>query len=223
MPEIREYKLDGYTLRDTILPGTVRFIPYDAFARYGICYIGGMQDMISTGRPIGHFGNIPVPEGKCTRKFDSHYITIEVDTSATQLQFDHYKYDTITQSRTVDSTSLFAAMRVTVKNISDSLLYLGNSNTLEYMFLEIRNGGNEWIALENPSWRYAGCATGVRDNYLRPGDIVIAKFPRYEGEYTAKYRLVWQRPGGAKIVSNEFVAPSNELISNIVDLKMSDR
>ena len=217
--QIRTYHENGYTLADTLLHGNVRSIPFDAYARYAICYIGPDSGRIATGKPLPRSGRTPDPGGYLARKFDSNYMTIHVDTSHTQLQFEHSHFDTANNRRIVDSVSFFNAMRITLKNVSDSLLYLGNFNTLGFAYLEMQNGKKDWIRIENPSSWYSYCSTGARANYLRPGEILIAKFPRYEGEFTANFRVVWEKYNRQKICSNEFVAPVSDLMLNIVDLK----
>ncbi|MGE7776119.1 hypothetical protein ACQKLP_15425 [Chitinophaga sp. NPDC101104] len=167
--QIRTYHENGYTLFDTLLHGNVQSIPFDAYARYAICYIGPDSGKIATGKPLPRSGRTGNVGGCLARKFDSSYMNIQVDTSHTQLQIEHSHFDSTANRRIVDSISLFNGMRVTLKNVSDSLLYLGKSNTLEFAFLEIQNGKKDWIRIENPSSWYRSCSTGARDNYLRPG------------------------------------------------------
>lgn len=149
-------------------------------------------------------------------------MTIRVDTAATQIQIEHYNpnHDASWKYRIVDSVVPFRAMMVTLQNVSDAAIYLGSHNFLQYMWLEIRNGKNEWIQLKKPSAWNSYCGTGAPHHYLHPRVILIAKFPQYEGEYQADYRLVWQMPDQPKIISNEFVAPVNSFMLNVVELQM---
>lgn len=218
--EIRTYHLNGYTLSDTLLAGPVRYRPYEADAGYYICYVGPATGNIATGRPLRRISTPDSTTGHLARKMDSNYMSLRVDTAATQLQFDHYNYDTLTNTRIVDSTSVYHAMRVTLQNNSDSLLFPGTGNFLKYMFLEMQNGKRDWIRIESPSCRNSYFSCGAPYNYLKPGEILIAKFPKYEGAYNANYRLVWQKPNAPRIISNEFVAPVNDLMLHVMELQM---
>lgn len=212
----------GYTVSDTMLTRPERYMPFDAEAGYYICYIGPDTGRIAIGKPLRRY-NIRDTHSCCVaHAFGGNEMTIRVDTAATQIQIEHFSlnHDTAGPYRITDSIVPFRAMMVTLQNVSDAAIYLGSHNFLQYIWLEIRNGKNEWIQLEKPSAWNSYCGTGALHHYLHPRDILIAKFPQYEGEYQADYRLVWQMPDQPKIISNEFVAPVNSFMLNVVELQM---
>lgn len=196
--DVRTYNLDGYILSDTVLHGREAFIPFTANANYFICYIGPAAGHIGLGRPLRRYAIRDTMPEPVLFAFDGNKLTLQVDTAYTQIQIDHYHYDSINARPIMDAITMHPAMRLTLKNTSDTILYLGKHNFLKYTWLEIQNGKQEWIRVEKPSDWNSYCSSGAPSNFLRPGDILIAKFPRYEGEYTANCRLVWQKPDQPK-------------------------
>lgn len=156
---------------------------------YPIHYIGQYSDtIILRQRRIPRYGHgeeyfgdyVPVP--------DSNKIAIVVDT-AFDLSYTHYYENYLAESDkpVIDSAVDYKAYPVIVRNLTDSLLYIGDCWDWTNIVRQVKNSEGRWIDIEIP-FKYV-CGTGCRPIVLEENQIMIAKLMRYKGNYKIECRL----------------------------------
>ncbi len=186
--------------------------PHYREASYPVFFIGGLTDTIKLGPEpisnsisyrqtnyIGHYWRYP----------DDGKMTITVDTCMHLTYRIFYKhYSEIIQKLVVDSSTNYFAFPIIFHNLSDTILFLGMGNHLENMVRQAKNKDKIWVDIERPL-NYQ-CGTGLSDLYVDVREILIAKLPRYKGDFKTVCRLKYQM--------NDKVVYSNTFL-DMVDFK----
>ncbi|GGH77910.1 hypothetical protein HNQ91_004001 [Filimonas zeae] len=205
------YEKSDFVLIDTTytteLPREARTAP----AGYPIYYFGPVKDTIAIGKQFLR-GRTPIPQWPkvlpATRNYSVNKLQILVDTSiTTDLPTEYAAED---GSFNNAAAQHYNARLVTLRNICDSIVWIGRSFDIIFMRLECRNRQGEWVAVQQ---RMEGCGTGQPSIYLRPGEIIIAKSSRLQGSFTTDCRLVFGRDDRI-VYSNTFREAINETLLN---------
>ncbi|MFY7936746.1 MAG: hypothetical protein ACOVOQ_05180 [Flavobacterium sp.] len=185
---------------------SVTYQPTDIQAYYPIFFIGKPSDTIILGKePIStHLLNHKRLIGKpCNYYPDSNDMSIEVDTSFKLSNKVFYKhYSESNQTLLTDSILSYLSYPIFIRNLSDSVLFIGNFNCIENLVRQAQNRNNVWVDIEVPI-DYQ-CSTGQGSIYLESGEILIAKLNRYNADFKTNCRLKYQKKGKI-IYSNTFI------------------
>lgn len=217
-PEHRYHYRENYCLVDSASAGPLTPFEYDGEAHYPIYYVGPVQEHVPIHQRLAGKGPRPRPTHPIKWEPDSCSLSIFVDTFSTQFEQHHYQRDTAYYFSYLDSISRHPAFSVVLRNLSDSTLVLGNSDLLQYVVLEVKRSNDEWFSLEKTvkhSYDQGSWASFV---YLNPGDVLVAKFPRYAPGEVRQCRLAWRLINGMKIYSNPFHAPVSDMMLHFIDL-----
>lgn len=182
-----------------------KYDPTERYGYYPIYYIGKPTDTICLGQEkiSGYsYGQKDYSKAKNYTLADSTKLKIYVDTSfslAHTVYYSHYaeKED----KRIVDSTKSFKTFIVFVHNQCDSLISVGIFSELGHTVRQVKDEQGNWKDIEAPI-RYF-CGTGARDIIIEPGQMLVAKLLRYNGDYKAECRLKYSR-GKSTVYSNTF-------------------
>jgi hypothetical protein len=90
---------------------------------------------------------------------------------------------------------------VFITNLSDSLMFLGQHNYVNYMVREAKNEAGQWVPIELFDSRFP--CNSCRLLYLKPKQVLIAKVMRTTGSFKTTCRLKLSNASGA-VYSNEF-------------------
>src|SRR5690606_26798736 len=123
---------------------------------------------------------------------DSSALTITVDSFTTQFEQHHQRRDTAFPFSFIDSVSYHPANTVILRNRSDSTLVVGDRDFLQYIALEVKKENGEWVCLEKSAQNAYDPVGWVSFIYLNPGEILVAKFPRYAPGEVRQCRLAWR-------------------------------
>ncbi|MGC4035535.1 MAG: hypothetical protein QM764_06200 [Chitinophagaceae bacterium] len=120
------------------------------------------------------------PKTKCTRNFSKSTLELFVDT-------------TIKTTSTVDPDSSlnYHSYLITMKNVSDSNVFIGYSNELYFINREAKDKSGRWVKIDKKLQEMSMCGTGQPFIYLRPGEFLISKVKRYKGNMVTDFRLVF--------------------------------
>ena len=130
-------------------------------------------------------------------------MSIDVDTSFNLINKVFYKlYSESNQTLLTDSISTYLSYPIFIRNLSDSVLFIGNYNSIENLVRQAQNQNNVWVDIEDPI-DYQ-CSTGQGSIYLDTGEILIAKLNRYNADFKTNCRLKYQKKGKT-IYSNTFI------------------
>lgn len=216
--QIRTYHHSGYTLTDTLFPSEKYFYVFDGEAQYPIYYIGPAKGNISITQKIERHTPRDTATRLISRTFDSTSLSVEViDSISTFIQTEFSHFDTSANKYERDSVVTHPAFMLVLKNHSDSTLWLGDKNFLQFIRLEVQNDCDQWIPVELPSGNSYGPDSWLSYIYLLPEHMLIAKFPEYERNYSHNCRLAWTTQRGSMIYSNEFWTPVSNVIHNIAN------
>jgi hypothetical protein len=198
----------SFTLIDSsaLTTNSVTYQPTDRQAYFPIFFIGKTSDTIILGKePISthqlHHNNL---FGKpCKYYPDSSDMSIEVDTSFKLSNKVFYKhYSESNQTLLTDSIFSYVSYPIFIRNLSDSVLFIGNFNCIENLVRQAQNCNNVWVDIEVPI-DYQ-CSTGQGSIYLDSGELLIAKLNRYNADFKTNCKLKYQKKG--KITySNTFI------------------
>lgn len=185
---------------------SLTYHPIDRQAYYPIFFIGKTSDTtILSKEPIStHLLNQKRLIGKpCSYYPDSNNMSIDVDTSFNLINKVFYKhYSESNQTLLTDSISTYLSYPIFIRNLSDSVLFIGNYNSIENLVRQAQNQHNVWVDIEDPI-DYQ-CSTGQGSIYLDTGEILIAKLNRYNADFKTNCRLKYQKKGKT-IYSNTFI------------------
>ncbi len=156
---------------------------------YPIHYIGENSDTINLRkREIPRFGYGEKEYGNHIRIPDSSRMTIFVDTLfdlTNTAYYEHYHLDS--EKVVTDSIVNYKAYPVLIRNISDSLLYVGDCWDRINVVRQVKTKKGYWRDIEIPA-RY-WCATGCRPIIMEPNQILISKMMRFRGDSKVECRL----------------------------------
>jgi hypothetical protein len=186
------------------------FLPIDIHSSdYPIYYIGSQLDTIKIGKRYWRGRTQWTDDFKtpCSRTYSIKTLEILVDTSMKTNSPVEY----VSNSKKVsdDSTINYKSFILSIKNISDSTIYLGQTFSVFFICREIKNKNGEWIKIDKKLSDIGICGTGQPTITLKPNEILISKMKRYTGNFVADFRLVYGY-GNNIVYSNIFKDSINE-------------
>jgi len=188
------------------------FLRYDEHEyNFPIYYIGKESDTIKIGewykgKRLKWVNDVTSYR---TRNYSGVTLSLVVDTSIkTTIKSEYYseKWELVR-----DSTRHYSSFLLTIKNISDSTIYLGISFSLIYLNREIKDSAGKWIKIDESIDKAAICGTGQPHVLLKPGEILLAKVQRYKGDFVTDCRFVFGY-GNNFVYSNTFKDSVDERI-----------
>lgn len=176
-------------------------------AFYPVYYLGKPADTILLGhRPVSSLydeeRDAKYDTARNWASISAENMSILVDTSlqiSHKIYFSHFGDN---MRKKVDSVAYYRAFPIFIINRSDSLLLVGSHSMVRWMTREVMDNNGQWIEVEKPIRDL--CGTARRDIIIDPGDILIAKLIRYEGDELVKWRLKYKH-GNEAVYSNVFV------------------
>ena len=102
-----------------------------------------------------------------------------------------------------DSTINYKSFMFSIKNISDSAIWLGRTFSVYFVNREGRNREGEWVKIDEKLCDLKTCRTGEPTILLKPNEIAISKVRRYQGNFATDFRLVFGYDGNV-VYSNIF-------------------
>lgn len=188
---IHYHTTNGYILEDTCRSAGI-YKPYDkGYCAYPIYYTGPVSDTIRIGRQYNFYNTY----WKDTRFFHySRYYTpgnlnILVDTSVHTNCRSEYM---LPGNKVLeDSTLNYHAFIVMIRNLSDSIIFMGRTFALFLAWREAKNRKGEWIKIEKTIHEAGICRTNQPEIFLYPREIIISKLPRYTGNFVTECRLAF--------------------------------
>lgn len=203
LSNVKLYKAGTFVLIDTSTEAN-QLLPFDnEYCDYPIYYKGTQTDTIKIGRRYWtertHWNESYIMP--CSRTYSSKTIEIYVDT----LVKTNSPVEYISDSKRVieDSTVNYHALLFSIKNISDSSMYLGKTFSLFYLHREAKNKYDNWVPVDNNLSEAGLCLTGEPTIVLNPRELILSKLRRYKGAYTTDFRLCFGY-GNNLVYSNTF-------------------
>jgi len=213
LSNVKLYKAGSFILVDTTAEAN-QLLPFgNSNCDYPIYYKGVQTDTIKIGRRywIGRTNwneDIKMP---WSRTYSSKTLEIYVDT----LVKTNSPIEFISDSKTggKNSTANYHSLLVSIKNISDSSIYLGRTFSLFYLHREARNKHGNWVPVDNNLSEAGLCLTGEPTIVLNPGELILSKLIRFKGAYTTDFRLCFGY-GKNLVYSNTF---RDQIEESVVD------
>jgi hypothetical protein len=158
---------------------------------YPIYYIGRVQDTIKIGN-IYSRARIPWTnnfEYPTNRFYSDKNLSVYVDTSFKTNSREEY---ISRESKIIeDSTINYHSFLFTIKNISDTVLYVGMTFSVFFIHREAKDRNGQWIKIDRNLSNAGLCLTGEPSITLKPGELIVSKVRRYEGSFLTDFRLVF--------------------------------
>ena len=163
----------------------------DYSTNYPIYYIGAIQDTIKIGNRCSRVNTSWTDhyEYPTTRFYSNKNVSIYVDTSfKTNSRVEYIS----PESKIIeDSTLNYHSFLFTIKNISDTALYMGRTFSVFFIHREAKDKNGQWIKIDRKLSEFGFCLTGEPSITLKPGEIIISKLRWYEGNFLTDFRLVF--------------------------------
>jgi hypothetical protein len=185
------YHSTGFLLLDSANPVQPGVLKAGETSDFPIYYIGPLSDTIAVGERYWR-GMTAYPETTLTaftKSYSSKDLEITVDTSISCYAGIEVFNDAGQQI--TDSTRWYHSFLLTLKNKSDSTLYMGRTFSLYYIQLEGQRPDGQWIVIQKPLSEQGLCLTNQPDIFLRPGEIILSKIIRRADPGFTKYRFAW--------------------------------
>lgn len=217
-PHISSFKVADFVLVDTSRPAT-EYLQMQCSMDYPIYYIGPVKDTINIGQRYER-RRTPIPRWPeifpASYTYSDKNLHIEVDTSfdANFLE-EYYSKDWKIDP---DLTRNYHASVFTIKNISDSIICMGETFSVYYMHRELKNRHGQWIQMEKSLSQELFCGTGQPTIFIKPGEIILSKVKHYKGTFKTDCRLVFGR-NGRVVYSNVFSELIDESIFSFNDIE----
>jgi hypothetical protein len=207
-------KTADYVVVDTCAEAE-QFLSFDDdFSDYSIFYIGPKSDTVKIGKMYWR-GRTPWTgnfESPWSRRYSSKTLSIYVDTSfKTNSPVEYVSKD---HEIVNDSTINYHSFLFTIRNISDSIIYLGRTFSVYFIYREAKNKNGEWVKVDKKLSELSICGTGEPTISLKPNEIVVSKVKRYKGNFITDFRLVFGY-GNNIVYSNIF--------KDFIDLRTLDK
>lgn len=214
IPQVKLYKTGSFILADTIDTPPLNWQTSDKPGGYPIYYWGPVKDTVAIGKKYNR-KRTAVPKWPryftASRTFAATHLQIEVDTTiSTDNSVEYFAED---GSFDDDAAEHYRSKLVTIRNISDSIIWLGSFFAIEHMYLECKNRHGQWVAVQKKLANYGLCRNGEPDIYLKPGHIIITKSTHLQGSFATDCRLVLAR-GDWHCYSNTFRQAINDTLLN---------
>lgn len=171
---------------------------------YPIYYMGYPRDSIRIGRRYFELWTPWKEEntGTTSINYTDNNLDIKIDTSFHTILSNEYisEYGNII----ADSTINYKALLFTIRNISDSTLYLGSSFSLYHMYLEAKSTSGKWVKASKKLSEQSICMSSRARIYLDPQQIIIGKAELHQGDTVAEFRLAFEGHR-KKVTSNTYI------------------
>lgn len=189
---IQIFKRGDFILVDTTYEQVAKQVVYDGYGNYPIYYKGPSLDTIRIGTQCNwHQSNITFPPNT-SMGFTPSSLKMFVDTSIkTTLATVYLSKD----GKKVDSFVNYNAYLIMIQNTTDSVIYLGRTSFLYYLYREIKKPNGEWVKIERKLSSYIFCSSGQPYIFLQPGEIILSKAGKYKGNLLVDCRLVMHNRG----------------------------
>lgn len=90
-----------------------------------------------------------------------------------------------------DSTINYHSFLFTIKNISDTLLYMGRTFAVFFLHREAKDRNGKWIKIDKKLSEVGLCLTGQPSITLQPKEIMVSKVRRCKGNLLTDFRLAF--------------------------------
>jgi hypothetical protein len=136
-----------------------------------------------------------------SRHYSDRNLSIRVDTSVVVTRgIEYYSEKSYPMP---DSVRSYYAYLVTIKNISDSVIWMGKTFSVFFMHMELKDKNGHWKEASRDLSEAGLCLTIEPSIYLRPGEILISKVPVLKGTCSTEARLAFGGRRG-RVYSNTF-------------------
>ena len=206
---VKIFNSKRFVVCDTVIDAN-QFLQFDdTIVDYPIYYIGKGSDTISIGKRYwrGRTLWIDKLEFPLCRNYSNQTLEIYVDTTIKTNSPVEYLSDDPQIAR--DSTLNYHSFLVTIKNISDSTIYLGRTFSVYFIGREIKNKEGNWIKVGKKLSELGLCLTDEPTITLKPNEFLISKVRRYEGTLFAECRLAFEHKNRI-VYSNVFMDSVDE-------------
>jgi hypothetical protein len=202
-PHVSSFKTTNFVLIDTCLPAN-QYLQEQLTIDYPIYYIGPVKDTINISQRYDR-KHTPIPRWPeifaASWTYSDKNLKIKVDTSFdTNCPIEYYNKDWRIDP---DSTMNYHSSVFTIRNISDSIICMGQTFSVYYMHRELKNRQGEWIPIGKNICEEIFCGTGQPTIYIKPGEMILSKVKHYRGSFKTDCRLVFGRNGNV-VYSNVF-------------------
>jgi len=201
--KVKFFKAKNFIIADTSVEAN-QFLSFgDYTCDCPIYYIGAQLDTIKIGKEYRGgrtqwVNNFSIP---WNRKYSNKTLTIFVDTFIkTNAQVEYFSYDT---ERSSDSIINYNSFLFSIKNISDSTIYMGRTFSVFFINREAKNRNGDWVKVDEKLSDLGICGSAQPTIILKPGELVLAKVKRYKGTFVTDFRLVFGY-GNNVVYSNVF-------------------
>ena len=169
-PVVSHFRTKSFVLVDTnYVPGD--YLPGPKDIEFPIYYIGAVKDTICIGRQYWR-GRTPVSRWPrrfaCSRIYTNENLKIEVD-----------------------SARDFRSYVLTIRNISDSIIFMGRTFSVYFLHRQFRDREGHWVDIGRSLSEMGICGTFQPTIYLRPGEIILSKLAVGKGSRANDCRLVF--------------------------------
>ncbi|GAA3945197.1 hypothetical protein GO495_31035 [Chitinophaga oryziterrae] len=211
-PELAIFKGKGFILADTNQRATEYLQDPVHDIDFPIYYIGPIKDTISISRRYWR-GRTPVkfwPEKFAAgRIYSDMNLRIEVDTTlAVNSPVEYIHKD---GKLKLDSTRNYYASVFTIRNISDSIVWMGRTFSVYFLHRELKDKPGHWVRVGENISDIGICATHEPEIFLKPGEIILSKVRHYKGPFVTDCRLVFGK-NNHLVYSNIFKESVDERI-----------
>ncbi|HWK07075.1 MAG TPA: hypothetical protein VNS58_25755 [Puia sp.] len=186
-----QYRTEGIWTVDIVQAATV-YLPFDEKnIDFPIYYIGLPKDTIRIGRCYWR-GRTPWTNPQWLAISRKHYdqtLEIQVDTTVRTTSTLEYWYED--GQVNPDSSLHYHAFALTVKNKSDSAVFMGRAFSLYFMRREVKDRSGRWVRIGKTLYELGICGSGEPRIYLNPGEIILSKLRRSRGHFVTDCRLVF--------------------------------
>jgi hypothetical protein len=185
------YHCKDFMLIDSVKPSHPGWLLSGETRDFPIYYIGPPSDKISIGKrywPGITTYKKPI-EAPFTKSYNSNQLEINVDTGVSCFSGAEFFHDG--DPHLTDSTQWYHSFLLTLKNKSDSTLYMGRTFSLYFLQLEGQGTDGQWSIIQQPLSEHGLCLTNEPEIFLRPGEIILSKIKRRTDPAFIRYRLAW--------------------------------
>lgn len=190
-PKVTLFKIQDHIIADTTIEAN-KFLQFDNYSSdYPIYYIGAKVDTIRIGKRYWRgrtkwTNNFKIP---WCRKYSDKTLNIFVDTTVKTNSPVEYFSDNPKIAH--DSTINYNSFLFSIRNISDSTIFLGRTFSVCFINREAKNENGNWVKVDKKLSELGICGTGEPTIILKSNEIVISKVKRYKGAFVTDFRLVF--------------------------------
>lgn len=190
-PKVLFFKTQDFIVIDTTIEANKILQPDDYSSDYPIYYIGAKVDTIKIGKRYWKDRMQWTDNfiGPWSRKYSDKTLSIFVDTAIKTNSPVEYFSDN--PKIAYDSTINYSSFLFSIKNISDSTAYLGQTFSVFFINREAKNKNGNWMKIDKKLSELGICGTGEPTIVLKPNELIISKARRYKGSFVTDFRLVF--------------------------------